>query len=47
MCADVNTATKTPLPKKLGVKEGAKVAWSGAPGLYEQLLVVVRKELRG
>lgn len=28
----------TPLPKKLGVKEGAKVAWLNAPWSFKELL---------
>jgi hypothetical protein len=28
----------TPLPKKLGVKEGARVAWLGAPSQFDELL---------
>jgi hypothetical protein len=28
----------TPLPRKLGVREGARVAWLGAPGGFEALL---------
>ena len=28
----------TPLPKKLGVKEGARVAWLGAPSYFDALV---------
>lgn len=28
----------TPLPRKLGVKEGARVAWLGAPSHFDQLV---------
>jgi hypothetical protein len=43
----------TPLYKKLGIKPGHHVAWSGAPDHFERLLaplptgVTVRKALRG
>ncbi len=38
MGCDENNATGTPLPKKLGVKEGARVAWLNAPDHFDELL---------
>jgi hypothetical protein len=36
--ADENTAGGTPLPKKLGVEEGHKVAWLNAPDGFGDML---------
>lgn len=38
MGPDENNATATPLPKKLGVKEGYRVAWLDAPAGFDDTL---------
>jgi len=45
MRGEANEAGGTPLPKKLGVEEGAKVA--AADDTWSGLKLVVRRELRG